>query len=65
MKIYNVVFHRHYEITEEDISNLSFDTPEEAAEYVATQLLSDDIVYFLNNADGFMSATVEVKPEGE
>ena len=61
MKIYNVVFHRHYEITEEDISNLSFDTPEEAAEYVATQLLSDDIGYFLDNVDGFMSATVDVK----
>tara|TARA_Y100000310_G_scaffold279245_1_gene298254 strand:- start:28 stop:219 length:192 start_codon:yes stop_codon:yes gene_type:complete len=61
MKIYNVVFYRHYEITEKDISDNLFDTPEEAAEYAATELLSDDIGYFLDNVDGFMSATVDVK----
>ena len=63
MRTFNVVFHRHYEIKEEDLLEYQddFDTPEAAAEYVALELLGDDIVEFIDNVDGFATATIEVK----
>jgi len=65
MRTFNVVFHRHYEITEEDIQDYkddyaisyNFDTPEEEAEAVARRLLEAE----LNNAEDFVSVTVEPK----
>ena len=60
-RIYRVVFHRHYEILEEDLLAWrdDFDTPEQAAEYVAREWLKDEMPGFINNTEDFMSAAIE------
>jgi len=61
MKIYNVVFHRHYEVPESIIQDDKYDTLEEAAECIARDWLTDEMPEFLNNTEDFMSATIEEK----
>ena len=62
-RIYRVIFHRHYEIAEEDLLEWQddFDTPEQAAEYVAREWLADEMPEFSDNTEDFMSATIERK----
>ena len=61
MKIYNVVFHRDYEVPESIIQDGEYDTLEEAAECIARDWLTDEMPEFLNNTEDFMSATIEEK----
>jgi len=61
MKTYNVVFHRHYTITSNDVIGWEedYDTIEEAVEARAKDWMADEMPEFVDNIDDFVSVTVE------
>lgn len=63
MKVYNVVFHRHYTVTSNDVVGWEdeFDTIEEAVEEKARDWMSDEMPEFVDNTKDFVSATIQLK----
>ena len=61
MKTYNVVFHRHYYVTSEQVEGWDkhFDTVEEAVEAKAMKFLHNDLKELSWDTLTFVPATVE------
>ena len=71
-EIFNVVFHRHYEVDKSIVHNklkeegyedteITEKLMKETAEKIARDWLSDEMPEFVDNTGDFVSATVEVK----
>lgn len=62
MKQYNIVLHRHYTITENDVigqEEEGWNSVEEAVEARVKDWMLEEIADFGHNIDNFVTATVE------
>lgn len=64
MKIFKITFHRTYEVTEKSLreyfENISEEDLEEKAVMMSQSLMSEEMVYFEDNLNDFVSHTVEI-----